>query len=112
MEIEELNSWKNDVADHIAVRDTMVNDRRILKKMIEEHLSKFFTWNEIIYDKDFTKITLRYKTNHGAVIKPELHAELGMDYIVTATYDDSANRVLQIELYPFGLPKDGEIVEI
>lgn len=106
-----LNSWKNDCEDHISALDTIINDRRILKKMMMDHLAQFFTWQKIEFSRNFDKITLSYSANTGAVIKPDIHANLGMDYIVSPEYDDRANRIIVIELYPFGLPEEGVLVE-
>lgn len=106
MNLEDFRIWQDGVMEHIHSLDILVNDRKLLKQMFEEHLSQFFDWDDIEYDREFNKITLLYKENEGAVIKSENMKDLHMDWIVSPDIDKYANRIIRIELYPFGLPED------
>lgn len=106
MEIEELNNWKEGVCLHIDHLNTLINDRKILKNSMEEHLKSVFQWDDIEFNRDFTRIELTWEHGHNPVIKPENVAKLGMDWIIRADYDDKANRVVVIEIYPWGV-KEG-----
>lgn len=111
MNEQELLVWSEAVDEHMAMLETTINDRRELKTIIETHLKQFFEWDRIEYNRDFSRIELFYALHHNPVFKTENMGGLGMDFIVRADYDDSANRIVVVELYPFGLPKEGELIE-
>ena len=111
MNLEELEFWKEGVFEYSKNLENVVEDRKKLKELLVEHLSKFFTWNDIEFDRDFNKVTLLYKTGVGAVINSDNMSNLGMDWMVMSGYDDRANRIIVIEVYPFGLPEEGEFIE-
>ena len=112
MDKDTLEQWKDGVMEHTINVQQMIKERKLLKKHIEEHLSQFFKWNDIDYSKDFDVITLKWDRDVNPVIKKEKIHELGIDWIIRAGYDDQAFRIVVIELYPFGLPKEGEIVDV
>lgn len=107
---EELLAWKEGVAEHCHHIQLLQNDRDIIIESMKTHLSQFFSWDKIKFSNDFTKIILYYAKDHGAVIDPDVHKDLGIPWIVTPYYDDKANRIIRVEIYPFGLPEEGEIV--
>ena len=98
-----LDTWKKAVDEHISILDQTIEDRNTLKKSIEEHLSQFFEWEEIEYNRDFTIITLSWAYDKSPVIKADKISDLKMDWIINADYDDKANRIVVIELYPWGV---------
>lgn len=106
MILEELDSWKYAVSEHISFVDQTINDRQILKETIEKHLSQFFDWDIIDYNRDFTMITLKWDHGVNPVIRNDKIHELGMDWIIKSDYDDKANRIVVIEIYPWGIEED------
>ena len=98
-----LDTWKKAVDEHIAILDQTIEDRNALKHSIEEHLSQFFEWEEIEYNRDFTVITLKWAYGDSPVIKADKISDLKMDWIINADYDDKANRIVLIEVYPWGV---------
>lgn len=102
MEFEELSAWREGVQEHMIALDVLVNDRKILKKHLENHLHQVFDWDDIEYNKDFTVVSLKWDTNHQPVIKNENLEKLQMDMEIKASYDDCANRIVVIDVYPFG----------
>lgn len=102
-----MDKWKLAVEDHIAHLDQLVVDRDILKNEIEKHLSQFFDWEEIEYNRDFSVIKLKWAYGESPVIKADKISDLNMDWIISADYDDKANRIVLIEVYPWGV-KEGE----
>ena len=104
MNKEELRRWQDGVLEHCKNVQDMIRERNLLKKHFEEHLSNFFDWHSIKYDKDFNKIELSWEFGHNPVIKQDI-GDLGMEWIIRADYDDKAFRIVVIEVYPFGLPE-------
>ena len=111
MNKEDLQSWREAIKYHVGTLDKLVEERQALKEVFEEHLSNFFSWDGIEYNRDFSRISLYYKKDTGAVIKSDNMSELGMDWIVSPEYDDRAFKIIRIDLYPFGLPEEGEVIE-
>ena len=103
MNLEEFRTWQDGVCEHIRMLDQMVDDRKILKEIIEKHLKQFFDYDDIEYDREFNKITLKWDKGTSPVIKNDMIADLHMDWIIRADYDDNAFRVVVVEVYPFGL---------
>ena len=99
-----IQEWRDGVREHLDSLDTVINDRKTLKKLIEEYLSQFFDFDSWETNRDFSKIILKWDKNHSPVFKEDSNiSELGMDWIITAGYDDEANRIVEIELYPWGV---------
>ena len=98
-----LDTWKKAVDEHISILDQTIEDRNTLKKSIEEHLSQFFEWEEIEYNRDFTVITLSWAYGVSPVIKADKISDLKMDWIINADYDDKANRIVTVEIHPWGV---------
>lgn len=99
----DLEKWKRGVEEHIEVVDQTLKDRKLLKESFEEHLSKVFDWNEISYNRDFTVIKLYYEYGVSPIIRSDKVSELGMDWLIKSDYDCKANRVVVIEVYPWGI---------
>ena len=99
-----IDEWRNGVKEHLDSLDTVINDRQTLKKLIKDYLSQFFDFDSWETNRDFSKIILKWDKNHNPVINGESNiSELGMDWIITAGYDDEANRIVEIEIYPWGV---------
>ena len=98
-----LDTWKKAVDEHISILDQTIEDRNTLKQSIEEHLSQFFEWEEIDYNRDFTVITLSWAYGESPVIKADKISDLKMDWIINADYDDNANRIVTVEIHPWGV---------
>lgn len=111
MNREELRRWQDNVFEHCQMVKTLGNDRKTLEKLIEKHLSQFFEWDDIIYDKDFNTITLAWGYGHDPVIRIEKLKNLGMDFIISHDYSSKLGDGARVILYPFGLPKEGEYTE-
>lgn len=103
MNPEKYDNWINAVKEHMNMLDTLISDRNTLKIMFEEHLRKFFDYDDIEYNRDFTKITLKYNPEHNVFINPKKLDGLLMDFEVSANYNDKAERIINIQLYPFGV---------
>ena len=102
-----IDEWKNGVREHIYSLNTIIKERQILKELIKDYLSQFFDFDSWETNRDFSKIILKWDKNHNPVINEESNiSELGMDWIITAEYDDEANRIVVIELYPWGIEED------
>ena len=98
-----IDDWRTAVADHIASLDHLINDRAILKDELEKHLSQFFEWDNIEYNRDFTVITLSWEKDVNPVIKSDKISELGMDWIIKTGRDESAFSIVMVEIYPWGV---------
>ena len=105
MNLQEFRNWQDDVRDHIESLTTLTNDRRMLKENLENHLREFFNFREIEYDRDFTKIILKWDKNSTPVILNDKISELHMDWVISSAYDDMANRIVVVEVYPFGISR-------
>lgn len=103
-----MDKWKLAVEDHIAHLDQLIVDRGILKDEIEKHLAQFFDWEEIECNRDFSVITLKWAYGESPVIKADKISDLNMDWIISADYDDKANRIVLIEVYPWGVKEREE----
>ena len=112
MNIDVFKVWQESVVEHMDFLSKLVDDKILLKKTIEEHLSEFFEWDEIEYDNDFRKIVLKWEYRNHPVIKTEKINELLMDFIIADDFTSNGSHGIVVELYPFGLPKEGEVVEI
>lgn len=108
---EELRLWQEGVFEYSETLKNLIDGRLKLKELLTEHLSQFFSWDKIEFDREFNKITLYYKRDVGAVIKSDNMSDLGMDWIVSPDVDDKAFRIIKIEVYPFGLPEEGVLIE-
>lgn len=104
MDSEEFRQWQDAVLLHCQERDRIVNDRRELKSLLEAHLQQFFKYDSIEFDKDFNKIELKWKSGVNPVIRTGID-DLGMEWIIKASTDDKAFRIVVVELYPFGVPE-------
>lgn len=98
-----IDDWRTAVADHISSLDNLVNDRGILKDELEKHLSQFFEWDNIEYNRDFSLITLSWEKDVNPVIKSDKISELGMDWIIKTGRDESAFSIVMVEIYPWGV---------
>ena len=97
-----LQDWKDGVKSHMTVVDQIVEDRILLKSSIEEYLSKVFEWDEIEYNRDFTVISMYWTMmdEKCPVINGKDLSEFEMDWLIRL---DNANRIVIIEVYPFGV---------
>lgn len=112
MDKESLRKWQDAVMLNCQALETVLNDRVTLKDLMEEHLKEFFEGYVLIeFDKDFNKITLKWEYQHDPIIKVDRIKDLGMDFIISHSYDSKYGEGVVLELYPFGLPPEGEIIE-
>lgn len=112
MDKESLREWQDDVMVNCHTLETIIKDRVILKDLMEEHLKEFFEGYVLIdFDKDFNKITLKWEYQRDPIIKVDRIKDLGMDFIISHNYDSKYGEGVVLELYPFGLPPEGEIIE-
>lgn len=100
---ESYETWQNCVVEHCSERDRIVNDRMVLKSILEAHLKKFFDFNEIEYcDYDFHKVLLKWEKSTTPNISNDI-VELGMPWKITTGLDIWENPIIVIEIYPFGI---------
>lgn len=98
-----LEEWRIDVGHHLETLDMLINDRKILKNLIEEHLKSCFDWNDIEYNKDFSVITLKWERKVNPIIHHDKISELGLDWEIATDYDDGAFPIIVVKVYPFGV---------
>lgn len=111
MNSEELEMWKESVFEHTHMMETLVNDRVAIKELMSNHLKQYFEYDEIKFDDLFNKITLKWEYMNDPIIIPDKLIGLGMDFIISHDYSESLGYGVIIELYPFGLPEEGEYIE-
>lgn len=110
MNPEKLAKWMDGVLEHRNSCDILANDRKILKKMMVDHLSNFFEWDVIEFSDDFNTIKLVWKYGIEPIIKVDTIQDLGIDFIMGNEFYMDLGQCNTIELCPFGLPKEGKIV--
>lgn len=106
MNSEEIEMWKDDVMVHCQTITTVLNDRRIIKKVMENHLREFFDYDMIEFDKDFNVITLKWSYDNEPTIKPHELLGLGMDFVISSDFSEELGLTAIIKIYPFGVPND------
>ena len=106
MEESELSAWREGVMEHINTVDTIVNDRKILKTHIKNHLLQFFDFDEWRCNRDFSVITLVWDKDKNPVIRNDKIDELGMDWIIHVGYDAQAFKRVEVTVYPFGIVEE------
>ena len=103
-----LEGWKEDVRVNCHTLETLMKDRVTIRREMTNHLKNFFGFDEIEFTDDFNKITLKWGYLHDPVIRQGSLEGLGMDFIITQTYDSKLGQSVVLELYPFGLPEGEE----
>ena len=102
MDEDQLFGWQTCVREHIESLDQLVKDRKLLKSAFEEHLRQVFDWDDIEYNRDMSVVSLTFIKDHQPIIKTENLKNLGMDFQVKAEYDDCADLIVVIDVFPFG----------
>ena len=105
MNPQELEMWKKGVSEHLDLVDQVINERVSLKTLFKEHLKEFFDFNEIDFSRNFDVITLKWEKDANPIIKSNI-SQLGMDWEITTGRDDSAFSVVEVIVYPFGIPME------
>ena len=108
MDKDTINEWLNDCTTYYRAIQDLGILKNVLIKQMNEHLSQFFDWEKIEYADDFSKITLAWAYLHDPVIRLESIGDLGFDFIISHAYEDKLGHGIRIEIYPFGLPEEGE----
>lgn len=103
MNKEEFENWQIGVKEHLFNLNTLIEERVLLKKYLENHLQQFFDFEEIEYDKDFKKIKLMWSEKSSPIINHKNIGNLMMDWIIKSGYNDKADKVIIVEVYPFGV---------
>lgn len=111
MNPEKLEMWKDGVMEHCRSVSTVLKDREIIKKIMVDHLSQFFEWDEIEFDEGFNSITMVWSYQNDPVIKIDKIRDLGMDFIISHKFTHDLGDGVTITIYPFGLPKEGALTE-
>lgn len=111
MNKEEIEMWKDGVMEHCHSISVIAKDRKTIKKMMVDHLSQFFEWDVIEFDKNFNTITMAWEYSTDPIIKLDKIKELGMDFIIGHRFFKELGDGVTITVYPFGLPKEGVITE-
>lgn len=100
MDKNEFLTWVGAVEEHINCLDRIIEDRKLLKKMIVNHLEQFFKWSDIDFNRDFSVITLT--VYEDMIVNPENLSDLMMHWEIQS-YDYNCFRIV---VYPFGVPND------
>lgn len=111
MNLEEFRQWQDAVMEHSKMMETLVDDRVTIKELISNHLKQFFDYDEISFDDLFNKIILKWSYKNDPVIQLDKLDGLNMDFIISHDYSEQLGHGVVIELYPFGLPEEGEYIE-
>ena len=111
MNKEELMQWQDAVLEHCKMKTTLVADKKDIEDLMKEHLSQYFDWDVIVFDKDFNTIKLLWKYGIEPIIKIRTIRNLGIDFIMGNEYHKELGQCNSITLYPFGLPEEGVITE-
>lgn len=102
MNLEELRIWQDSVMEHCQMMKSVMDDRRVIKNVMINHLKQFFEFDEIIFSNDFNKITLKWRYDNDPIINPVELSKLGMEFKVSNDYSESLGHGVILELYPFG----------
>ena len=103
MNSEQLADWRIDVGHHLETLEMMINDRKILKNLMEEHLKSVFHYDDIEYNRDFSVITLKWEKHTNPIINHDAIRDFGMDWEISTGYDDRAFSIVVVKVYPFGV---------
>ena len=106
MNHEELLVWQDDVMECTKVRDTLLNDRLILKQMMAKHLAEFFTWDDIEFDPNFNFVSLKYSHDNYPVLDSKKIHRLGMDIVIRTDFNDELGSMIVLDVFPFGFEED------
>lgn len=98
--------WKEDVMTHRKTVATVLNDRKMLKKSMENYLHEYFNYDLIKFSTDLNEITLLWSYDNEPVINPTKLVDLGMDFVISSEYDDELGMSASIKIYPFGVEDD------
>ena len=97
-----IELWKEGVMENSYDLNTLLKDRVALKRAFEEYIRKFFDFQEIDFDSDFNKITIRWKWSNKVVFDPIVFKEFELDWCISIGYSDVLGQCLEVEIYPFG----------
>lgn len=111
MNKNELREWQDAVLEYCKMVITLKNDCKTIEELMKQHLSEFFDWDDIVFDDDFNTIKLVWKYGVEPVIKVKDISGLGMDFYMSNEFYKDLGQCNTIILYPFGLPKEGVIIE-
>ena len=111
MNIEEIELWKESVFEHTHTLDLLANDRIAIKDLMRDHLKQYFKFDRIEFHDNFNRILLKFDYMNNPVIEPEDLVDLGMEFIITHDYSEELGHGVVIEVYPFGLPEVGGVIE-
>ena len=99
----EIENWKSSVNNHREYLNTIIEVRKTLKNQMEEHLKSVFDYNSIEFSTDLSVITMSWLPYTSPIIYHDKICDLNMDWVIEADYDDRANRIVVIKVYPFGV---------
>ena len=111
MNKDELRQWEDAVLEHCKMKTTIISDRRDIEDLMKSHLSQYFDWDKIEFDENFDTIKLYWRYGSEPLIKIREIRDLGMDFFMNNEYDDVLGQCNTIIIYPFGVPKEGKVVE-
>lgn len=108
MNEEEFREWQGGVTEHISHLETLTTDRKLLKRLFEEHIKEYFDFDSsrdiIKYSRDFKTIKIIFFTDNNVVMPKKIDG-LHMPWSIQA---DGGSVI--VELYPFGLEKEGDVL--
>ena len=105
----EFITWVGATQEHMNALDRLIEDRKLLKNLIENHLREFFDFEESEFNRDMSVISLKI-SNEYTHIRSEKLSELHMDWAIVINYDGYGIDSVAIEVYPFGVPNnEGEM---
>lgn len=104
----DIELWKEGVMENSHDINILIKDRYALKKAFEDYIRKFFDFEEIHFDTNLDKITIRWKWHNKVVFDPIVFKEFKLDWCITIGHSDMLGQCLEVEIYPFGFIKEDE----
>lgn len=107
MKSEHIGDWILAVEEHTMMVAQIVEDRKVLKREMENYLSKFFEWDFIEYSSDFKTITLKWKWHTDPVIKYDNLCDLKLDWRMKSFSEEGCSYIA-IEICPCGFEEESQ----
>ena len=102
----DLELWKEGVMENSHDLNTLISHRVELKRAFEEYIRKFFDFQEIDFDNNLNKITIRWRWSRKVVFEPKVFKEFELDWCIGIGHNDVLGQCLEVDIYPFGFEED------
>lgn len=100
MDDKEFATWVDATQEHMNMVYAIIEDRKLLKKTLENHLSKFFNWiDDLKFNRDFSQVEM--------VVDEMIIDDGKMDGLMMPwAIEPYGDYTFRITVYPFGVPND------